>query len=58
MSNLGRAEGLTVDAKLAGEAHSPVMHDYLAGEVFAITAAGEAQVSVAGNVFALPRLLV
>ncbi len=55
MSNLAEAEGLTVDEYLAGEACSPVKHEYVAGEVFAMAGAGEAHVTIAGNVFALLR---
>jgi hypothetical protein len=55
MCNLAEAGGLSVEAYLTGEACSPVKHEYLAGGVFAMAAASEAHVTIAGNVLALLR---
>ncbi|NEX21760.1 Uma2 family endonuclease [Thiorhodococcus mannitoliphagus] len=40
---------------LAGELESPVKHEYLAGQVFAMAGASEAHATIAGNLFALLR---
>ena len=40
---------------LAWEAHQPVKHEFLAGEVFAMAGARDAHVTIAGNVFMLLR---
>lgn len=46
---------MTTDDYLAGEAVSPVKHEYVDGLVYAMAGASEAHVTVAGNVFALLR---
>ncbi len=43
---------ISVEDYLAGEAVSPVKHEYVAGEVFAMAGASDAHVTVAGNVCA------
>ncbi|WP_295881140.1 Uma2 family endonuclease [uncultured Thiohalocapsa sp.] len=55
MSNLAEIPYITVDDYLAGEAGSPVKHEYIAGEVFAMADAGDEHVTIAGNLFALLR---
>ncbi|WP_295454888.1 Uma2 family endonuclease [uncultured Thiodictyon sp.] len=55
MSNLAEVPFITVDDYLAGEAVSPIKHEYVAGEVFAMAGASEAHVTIAGNVFAMLR---
>lgn len=55
MPDLAETPLLSVADYLAGEAASPVKHEYVAGEVFAMAGASEAHVTVAGNVFALLR---
>lgn len=46
---------LSEEAYLEGERASPVRHEYLAGEVFAMAGASKAHNTIAGNVFALLR---
>ncbi len=46
---------ISVEDYLAGEAVSPVKHEYIAGEVFAMAGASDAHVTVAGNVFTMLR---
>lgn len=46
---------ITTADYLAGEADSPVKHEYLDGEVFAMAGASEAHVTIAGNLFAMLR---
>jgi Uma2 family endonuclease len=55
MSNLAELPYITVDDYLAGESVSPIKHEYVAGEVFAMAGASEAHVTIAGNVFAMLR---
>lgn len=55
MSSALQQSTLSVADYLAGEATSPVKHEYVAGEVFAMAGAGEAHVTIAGNLFALLR---
>ena len=55
MPNLAEAPFISVEDYLAGEAVSPVKHEYVAGEVFAMAGASDAHVTVAGNVFAMLR---
>jgi Uma2 family endonuclease len=55
MSNLALAPFITVDDYLAGEAISPIKHEYVAGEVFAMAGASEEHATIAGNVFAMLR---
>jgi len=55
MSNLAEIPYITVDDYLAGEAESPIKHEYVAGEVFAMAGAGDEHVTIAGNLFALLR---
>jgi len=55
MSNLAGSSFITVDDYLAGEAESPIKHEYLDGEVFAMGGASDAHVTIAGNVFSLLR---
>ena len=46
---------ISTEDYLTGESASPIKHEYLAGEVFAMARSGEAHVTVAGNLFALLR---
>ena len=55
MSNLARVYPITADDYLAGEIHSPIRHEYVAGEVFAMAGATEEHATIAGNLFALLR---
>jgi Uma2 family endonuclease len=55
MSNLAEIPYLTVDDYLAGEADSPIRHEYIAGEVFAMAGAGDAHVTIALNLASLLR---
>ncbi|HAX78943.1 MAG TPA: hypothetical protein DCY88_24730 [Cyanobacteria bacterium UBA11372] len=40
---------------LAGEEISPIKHEYIRGEVYAMAGANDAHVTIAGNIFALLR---
>lgn len=55
MSSLAEAAFLTVEDYLAGEETSPVKHEYVAGEVFAMAGASEAHATIALNLAALLR---
>jgi Uma2 family endonuclease len=55
MSNLAEVPFMTADDYLAGEAVSPLKHEYVDGEVFAMVGASEEHATIAGNVFALLR---
>ena len=55
MSNLARVYSISADDYLAGEIHSPIRHEYVAGEVFAMADATEEHATIAGNLFALLR---
>ena len=55
MPELAEATFISIEDYLAGEAVSPVKHEYVAGEVFAMAGASDAHVTVAGNVFAMLR---
>ena len=55
MPNLAEAPSISVEDYLAGEAVSPIKHEYVAGEVFAMAGASDAHVTVAGNLFAMLR---
>jgi Uma2 family endonuclease len=44
---------LSVEAYLEGELHAEVRHEYLAGEVYAMTSASAAHSLIAGNLFAV-----
>lgn len=55
MSNLAVSSFITVDDYLAGEAESPIKHEYVDGEVFAMGDASDAHVTIAGNIFSLLR---
>ena len=55
MSNLARVYSISADDYLAGEIHSPIRHEYVAGEVFAMAGATEEHATIAGNLFALLR---
>lgn len=55
MSTPAETIALSVNDYLAGEADSPVKHEYMAGEVFAMAGATEAHATIAGNVFAMLR---
>jgi Uma2 family endonuclease len=58
LSNLARVYSITADDYLAGEALSPIRHEYVAGEVFAMAGATEEHATIAGNLFALLRAQV
>jgi Uma2 family endonuclease len=55
MSSVLQPSVLSVADYLSGEETSQVKHEYVAGEVFAMAGAGEAHVTIAGNLFALLR---
>lgn len=55
MTSAAESPKISAEDYLAGEETSPVKHEYIAGEVFAMAGAGEAHVTVAGNLFALLR---
>ena len=55
MSNLARVYSITADDYLAGEIHSPIRHEYVAGEVFAMAGATEEHATIALNFAALLR---
>ena len=55
MTTTAESSKLSADNYLAGEETSPTKHQFIAGEVFAMAGAGEAQVTVAGNLFTLLR---
>jgi hypothetical protein len=55
MSNLARVYSITADDYLAGEAVSPIRHEYVAGEVFAMAGATEEHATIALNFAALLR---
>lgn len=55
MTSAAETPKISADDYLAGEAGSPVKHEYLAGEVFAMAGAGEAHVTVALNLATLLR---
>jgi Uma2 family endonuclease len=55
MSNLAEVPYITVDDYLAGEAVSPIKHEYVGGEVFAMAGTSEEHVTIAGNIFAMLR---
>jgi Uma2 family endonuclease len=55
MSNLAEVRYLSADDYLAGECVSPVKHEFVDGEVFAMAGATEEHVTVTGNVFAMLR---
>ena len=58
MSNLARVYTLTADDYLAGEALSPIRHEYVAGEVFAMAGATEEHATIALNFASLLRAQV
>jgi len=58
MSNLARVYSLTADDYLAGEAVSPIRHEFVAGEVFAMAGASEEHATIALNFAALLRTQV
>lgn len=55
MTSAAEKPKIGTDDYLTGETASPIKHEYLGGEVFAMAGAGEAHVTVAGNLFALLR---
>ena len=55
MSNLARVYSITADDYLAGETLSPIRHEYVAGEVFAMADATEEHATIALNLAALMR---
>jgi Uma2 family endonuclease len=55
MPNLAEVPFISVEDYLAGEAVSPIKHEYVAGEVFAMAGASDAHVTVALNVATLLR---
>lgn len=58
MSNLARVYAITADDYLAGEAVSPIRHEYVAGEIFAMAGATEEHATIALNFAALLRAQV
>jgi Uma2 family endonuclease len=55
MSSPAPTSCLTVDDYLAGEAISPIKHEYVAGEVFAMAGASEQHATIALNLASLLR---
>ena len=55
MSSPAPASCLTVDDYLAGEAISPIKHEYVAAEVFAMAGASEQHATIALNLASLLR---
>lgn len=55
MSNLALPSFITVADYLAGEAESPVKHEYVDGEIFAIVGASDAHVTICLNLAAMLR---
>ena len=55
MSNLAESLGVSLEDYLAGEEHSDIKHEYVAGEVFAMAGASEEHVTIALNLAALLR---
>lgn len=55
MSGLAQPPFISVENYLAGEEVSPIKHEYVAGEVFAMAGANEAHVTIALNVAAMLR---
>ncbi|MFD2112614.1 Uma2 family endonuclease [Thiorhodococcus fuscus] len=55
MTSTAEQTAITHEDYLAGETESPIKHEYLAGQVFAMAGASEAHVTIAGNLFALLR---
>ncbi|WP_462321307.1 hypothetical protein [Halochromatium sp.] len=49
MSNHAVSSFITVDDYLAGEAESPIKHEYVDGEVFAVGGASDAHVTIAAT---------
>jgi Uma2 family endonuclease len=46
---------LSPEGYLTNEEHSPIKHEYIDGQIFAMTEASDAHVTIAGNLFALLR---
>jgi len=46
---------LTVEEYLQLEEHSPIKHEYIDGQIYAMAGASDAHVTIAGNLFALLR---
>ena len=57
-SNLAQVYGISPEDYLAGEALSPIRHEYVAGEVFAMAGATEEDATIALNLAALLRAQV
>lgn len=55
MTSAAESPKISAEDYLAGEETSPVKHEYIAGEVFAMAGAGEAHVTVALNLASLLR---
>jgi Uma2 family endonuclease len=55
MSNLAEVPYISVDDYLAGEAISPVKHEYVDGEVFAMAGASDAHVTITLNLASMLR---
>ena len=55
MTGTAENQKISTEDYLAGEESSPVKHEYVAGEVFAMAGASDAHVTVSGNLFALLR---
>ena len=55
MSSPAPTRLITIEDYLAGEAVSPIRHEYVAGEVFAMAGATEEHATIAGNLFAMLR---
>ncbi|EXJ16578.1 Uma2 family endonuclease [Imhoffiella purpurea] len=55
MTNTAEKIGIGRDEYLAGELESPVKHEYLAGQVFAMAGASEAHVTISLNLASLLR---
>lgn len=55
MLNIAEQLIIAPETYLEGEQHSTIKHEYIAGQVFALTGANESHVTIAGNLFALLR---
>jgi len=55
MSNTAERLNMRIDEYLQAEERSPIKHEYIAGEIFAMAGAHEVHVTIAGNVFSLLR---
>ncbi|HAC62261.1 MAG TPA: hypothetical protein DCF68_01675 [Cyanothece sp. UBA12306] len=55
MIAISQSSYLTPDQYLKFEEHSPIKHEYIDGEVYAMAGASDAHVTITGNLFAILR---